>query len=441
MSGQPPLGSWVPPDTTVAREAAVGDEHIEKPGSPAGRGRGWLRVDLRSVGRSLVVPVLAIVTALIIGGFVIVLSDPDFWALVTSGDPVGAIVQGLQDVAASYIALFSGSIGSPAEIVAAIGSGDATVIKEAFRPISETLLSATPLIFTGLAVAVGFRAGLFNIGAEGQLYIGAIFAVYVGFAFTGLPAFIHLPLAIAAGMLGGAIWGFVPGILKAKTGAHEVIVTIMMNYISYQVVMLVLTSEGFQRPGRDDPISQNVLPSAQLPPLIEGLRVHWGFILALVAAYLVSWLLFRSTKGFEFRAVGLNPGAAKYAGMNIARTITLAMVTSGALAGLAGTVEMLGTSGKLTPGFSPGYGFDAIAIALMGGSRPSGVVAAAILFGALRAGATPMQAATGTPIDLVVVIQALVIMFVAAPALVRAIWRIKVGRATGTEVFSKGWGA
>jgi simple sugar transport system permease protein len=440
MSGQPPQGSWTGPDTTVAREAALGDERIEKPSSPGSRGRGWLRVDLRSVASSLVVPVLSVVTALIIGGFVIVLSDPDFWSQIGT-DPIGAIVAGLQDVVASYQALLTGSIGSPGEIISAILSGDPDALVEAFQPISETLLSATPLIFTGLAVAVGFRAGLFNIGAEGQLYIGAIFAVYVGFSVTGLPMFIHLPLAIAAGILGGAIWGFVPGILKAKTGAHEVIVTIMMNYISYQVVMLVLKTEGFQRPGRDDPISQNVLPSATLPPLIEGLRVHWGFVLALIVAAMVSWLLFRSTTGFEFRAVGLNPGAAKYAGMNISRTIVLAMVISGGLAGLAGTVEMLGTSGKLTPGFSPGYGFDAIAIALIGGSRPSGVVAAAILFGALRAGATPMQAATGTPIDLVVVIQALVIMFVAAPALVRAIWRIKAGRATGTEVFSKGWGA
>jgi general nucleoside transport system permease protein len=440
MSGQPPQGSWTGPDTTIAREAAVGDERIEKPSAPESRGRGWLRVDVRGVARSLVVPVLSVVTALIIGGFVIVLSDPDFWATLPT-DPVGAIVAGLGSVVASYQALFTGSIGSPTEIMSAITSGDAKEIQTALQPISETLLSATPLIFTGLAVAVGFRAGLFNIGAEGQLYIGAIFAVWVGFSFQGLPMIIHLPLAILAGMLGGALWGWVPGFLKAKTGAHEVIVTIMMNYISYQVVMLVLKTEGFQRPGRDDPISQNVLPSATLPPLIEGLRVHWGFILALVAAAAVSWLLFRSTKGFEFRAVGLNPGAAKYAGINISRTIILAMVVSGALAGLAGTVEMLGTSGKLTPGFSPGYGFDAIAIALIGGSRPSGVVAAAILFGALRAGSTPMQAATGTPIDLVVVIQALVIMFVAAPALVRAIWRIKGGKVTGTEVFSKGWGS
>jgi ABC-type uncharacterized transport system permease subunit len=438
MSDQPPKGTWVGPDSTIAHGAAVVDEAIAKPSDPRGGRRGWLRVDVRGVARSLIVPILAIFTALVIGAFIIILSDPEFWKTFPS-DPIGAIVEGLRNVAAAYQALFTGSIGSPTEIVQALG--DPAAMKNALQPISETLLSATPLIFAGLAVAVGFRAGLFNIGVEGQLYVGAIFAVYAGFAITGLPWFIHLPIAIAAGMLGGAIWGFVPGFLKAKTGAHEVIVTIMMNYISYQLVMLVLTSEGFQRPGRDDPISQNVLPSATLPPLIDGLRVHWGFILALVAAAVVSWILFRSTKGYEFRAVGLNPGAAKYAGMNISRTIILAMVTSGALAGLAGTVEMLGTSGKLTPGFSPGYGFDAIAIALIGGSRPSGVVVAAILFGALRAGSTPMQAATGTPVDIVVVIQALIIMFVAAPALVRAIYRIKVGRTTGTEVFSKGWGA
>jgi general nucleoside transport system permease protein len=440
MSDQPPKGTWLGPDTTIAHGAAIVDEAIAKPSDPKGGRRGWLRVDVRGVAQSLVIPVLAVFTALVIGGFVIVLSDPEFYKAFAS-DPIGAILAGLRNIAAAYQALFTGSIGSPTEIVQAIASGDTAEVKNALQPISETLLSATPLIFAGLAVALGFRAGLFNIGVEGQLYVGAIFAVYAGFAFTGLPWFIHLPLAIAAGMLGGAIWGFVPGFLKAKTGAHEVIVTIMMNYISYQLVMLVLKTPGFQRPGRDDPISQNVLPSATLPPLIDGLRVHWGFILALVAAAVVSWILFRSTKGFEFRAVGLNPGAAKYAGMNISRTIILAMVTSGALAGLAGTSEMLGTSGKLTPGFSPGYGFDAIAIALLGGSRPSGVVVAAILFGALRAGSTPMQAATGTPVDLVVVIQALIIMFVAAPALVRAIYRIRVGRTTGTEVFSKGWGA
>lgn len=437
----PAEDAWHDPvDTTVARGLATGDKVVDRP-HPSGKGRGpWPRLDVRGLAQGLVIPVLAVFTALVIGAFVIVLSDREVLALMVQ-DPLAGVRAAIADVANSYIALFQGSIGNPVKIVQALLSGDTAEITAAFRPISETLLSATPLIFAGLAVALGFRAGLFNIGVEGQLYLGAIFGVYVGFAFAGLPWFIHLPLAIAVGMLGGAIWGFIPGVLKAKTGAHEVIVTIMMNYIAYRLVDLVLNTPGFQRPGRDDPISPIVLASAQLPPLVPDLRVHVGFLLALVVSAMVSWLLFRSTLGFEFRAVGLNPGGARYAGMSISRSIILAMTLSGALAGLAGTSEMLGTNFTLTPGFSPGYGFDAIALALLGGSRPAGVVAAAILFGALRAGATPMQAATGTPIDLVVVIQALIIMFVAAPALVRAIYRIRVGKTTGTEVFSKGWGA
>jgi len=290
-------------------------------------------------------------------------------------------------------------------------------------------------------VALGFKSGLFNIGAEGQLYVGAIAATFVGFSVHGLPLFVHLPLAIAAGFLGGALWGFIPGILKARTGAHEVIVTIMLNYVSYQLITWILRQTWYQRPGRSDPVSPVVDASATIPALIDGLRVNWAFVLALVAAVLVSWLLFRSTLGFEFRAVGFNPSAARYAGMNISRTLILTLSISGGLAGLAGTTEILGVNKALTPGFSPGYGFDGIAIALLGGSTPLGVVLAALLFGVLRAGATPMQAATGIPIDLVVVIQALVIMFVAAPALIRELYRIRVKATTGTEILAQGWRA
>jgi simple sugar transport system permease protein len=241
--------------------------------------------------------------------------------------------------------------------------------------------------------------------------------------------------------VGGALWAFVPGILKARTGAHEVITTIMLNYVSYLTIEFALHQPFLQRPDRDDPVSQFILESATLPRLFGGdLRVHWGLIIALAAAFVVSWLLFRTTRGFEFRAVGLNPSAARYAGMSIGRTIVLTMMISGGLAGLAGASEIIGTNGRLTPGFSPGWGFDAIALALLGGSRPLGVVGAALVFGALRAGATPMQAATGIPIDLVVVIQALVIMFIAAPALVRGIYRIKAARVGGPVISIKGWG-
>jgi general nucleoside transport system permease protein len=390
--------------------------------------------------RGLVVPVLSVVSALIIGAFVIVLSDPELFPAL-GRDPLGALARSVGHVFDAYGSLFTGALGSPGAYASAFGSGDIDQIIRAFRPISETLLSATPLIFTGLAVALGFQAGLFNIGAEGQLYVGAIGATFVGFALTGLPLIVHLPLALLGGFVAGALWGFIPGILKARTGAHEVIVTIMLNYVAYRLVDFVLKTPVFQREGRSDPISKVVEPSAYLPALVDGLRANWGFFVALLAAAAVSWLLFRSTKGYEFRAVGLNPSAARYAGMSIATATVLALMISGGLAGLAGTSIVLGVTHSLTFGISPGFGFDGIALALMAGSRPRGVVLAALLFGVLRAGATPMQSATGIPIDLVVVIQALVIMFVAAPALVRGIYRIRVPKTTGTEVFSKGWGS
>jgi simple sugar transport system permease protein len=358
-----------------------------------------------------------------------------------TSDPLGSLSLGVGRALNAYQALFAGSLGDPGRIVAAITSGDSGQLIRAFRPISESLLSATPLIFAGLSVAVGFRSGLFNIGGEGQLYLGAIFAVFAGFAFAGLPAVIHLPLAILFGFLGGALWGFIPGVLKARTGAHEVITTIMLNYVAYRLLDLLLKNQPFQREGATNPISKIVPDSAAMPAFVDGLRVTWWFPLAVLVAVGVSWLLFKSTKGFEFRAVGLNPGAAKYAGISVALTTAVTMVICGGLAGLAGASVMLVTRGTLTPGFSPGYGFDAIAIALLGRSRPSGVVAAALLFGVLRAGATPMQAATQIPIDLVVVVQSFVIMFIAAPALVRGIYRIRTAKVTGVEVYAKGWGS
>lgn len=401
-----------PPPVTPANDA------------PPGERRGVAAV-LLGVARQLVVPILSLFTALFVGAIVIILSDPEFIAKVGT-DPGAAFGAGFGSVGGAYGGLLAGSIGNPFNDIG---------------PLTETLLRATPLILAGLAVALGFRAGLFNIGAEGQIYIGALFATAVGISLPDLPLLVHLPLAVAAGFVGGAVWGFVPGILKARTGAHEVITTIMLNYVSYLIVDLALRQVFFQLPGRDDPISKNILPTATLPRLLPDERLHWGLIIALLAAVAVWWLLFRSTKGFEFRAVGLNPAAARYAGMNISRTVVLTMMISGGLAGLAGASEILGTNLRLTPGFSPNWGFDAIAIALLGASRPVGVVFSAILFGALRAGATPMQAQTGIPVDLVVVIQGLVILFIAAPALVRGIYRIKVARSTGTESFSKGWGA
>lgn len=336
----------------------------------------------------ILVPVLSVVLALAIGAIV----------MLATGVGFGSIGQ-------SYLALFTGSVGS-------------------VNAISETLTAAAPLTLAGLGIALGFRAGLFNIGAEGQLILGGIAAVAVGFALTDTPAWIHLPLALLAGALAGAAWAAIAGWLKAATGAHEVITTIMLNLIALRLVDYLLRNPPIQKPGRADPISQSVLPSAELPRLLTwidpNLRVHAGILLVLAAVAIVYWLLFRTTKGFEFRAAGANPDAARYAGMRSGLIIVLVMATAGALAGLAGANQVLGVLGRASPGFSGGAGFDAIAVALLGRSHPVGVLLAGLLFGALQAGGREMQVAAGVSIDLISIIQALVIVFMAAPTLVRA---------------------
>jgi general nucleoside transport system permease protein len=423
------------PDPTP--ETGLADAGALEPGQRPGTGR---LEAVRSALRPLVLPVLAVFSALVVGAFVIVLSDARVIGQLAT-DPLAAIGTGLGTVLNAYGALFRGALGDPARLIGALVALDGTALVRALGPLSETILSSTPLIFTGLAVALAFRAGLFNIGAEGQLQIGAMVCVLIGFSLVGVPWFIHLPLALLGGFIGGALWAFIPGLLKARTGAHEVITTIMLNFVALQLVGWLLKTPLYQRPGRADPVSRIIEPSAALPQIIDGLRAHWGIAVALLAAAFVSWLLFRSTKGFEFRAVGLNPMAARYAGMSISVAVVLSMAIAGGLAGLGGSVIILGVTGTMAPGLGGGAGFDGIAIALLGRGKPVGVVFAALLIGALRAGSTPMQSATGIPIHLVVVIQALVIMFIAAPALVRAIYRIRAERTVGAEAFAKGWGA
>ena len=344
-------------------------------------------------------------------------------------------------VVTAYGALFEGSIGSPTQMLAALQSGDAAAVREAFYPITESLVATTPYIFAGLAVALGFRAGLFNIGAEGQLFVGATTSAFVGYAVTGLPAIIHIPLALAAGALGGAVWGYIPAILKARFGAHEVINTIMMNYIAFRLSEWLLNGP-MKRGGPSGPVpvSPTILPSAELPRFFEvPIRFHAGFFIALAVAAFVWWLLFRTTRGFELRTVGQNPNAARYAGMSITRNVVLTMCISGALAGLAGANEVLGVNHNLALAFSSGYGFDSIALALLGKSHPFGVVLAALLFGTLRSGGTRMQNVAKIPVDIIGVTQALVIAFIAAPAIIRALYRVRESRAMG-EVFTRGWG-
>jgi simple sugar transport system permease protein len=351
----------------------------------------------------VVVPVFAVIVALILGAFAMLATNVD-----------------LATIGRSYVALVVGSVGS-------------------LNAISETLTAATPLVLASLGMAVGFRAGLFNIGAEGQLLIGGMAAVVVGFNFAGMPAYIHLPLALLAGAVAGGIYAGIAGWLRAATGAHEVISTIMLNLMSYRLVDYILRLPVVQREGRADPISKSVLDSAELPRLLEwidpNLRLHSGLFVMLVAVAFVYWLLYKTTFGFEFRASGANPEAARYAGMRSGLIIVIVMAFAGAMAGLAGANQTLGVLGRATPGFSAGIGFDAIAIALLGRSHPIGVLMAGLLFGALEAGGRQMQVDAGVSIDLIAIIQALIIVFIAAPLLVRKIfpWGFRKEARAGKE--------
>jgi len=354
--------------------------------------------------------------------------------------PLQAISNGFKAAWESYVTLFSGSFGSPSKMIAAIQDGDALEIRRAFNPVFESLVKSIPYIFAGLAVALGFKTGLFNIGVEGQIFMGGIFSVWVGYTFTGLPAFIHVPFAFLAGALGGALWGFIPGLLKAKTGGHEVINTIMMNYVAFRLTDWLLR-EPMKRPGSPNPISPIIEESAMLPRFFDDpIRFHFGFFIALVMAALVYWFLFKTKWGFDLRTVGANPHAARYAGMNIVRSTIVAMSLSGALAGMGGANELLGVNHHLSQTFSPGYGFDSIALALLGRNHPLGVVLASLLFGTLRTGATRMQAAAGIPIDIISVMQAFILVFIAAPAIVRTIFRLKEPKKAEPGIRVSGWG-
>lgn len=399
----------------------------------------------QGVLRTLLVPALAVFTGLVIGAIAIVITDATVVGAFRNflGAPGAALSAAWRSISTAYGALLHGSLGSPKEIIQAIqvyrATGDTAPLLLAFWPITESLVASTPYILAGLAVALGFRCGLFNIGAEGQFFIGALCSAWVGYTFIGLPWFIHLPLALLAGAAGGAFWAAIPGYLKAATGAHEVVNTIMMNWISFRLSDWLLTGP-MKAPGYR-PVTPQIEATAALPRLFPApLRVHAGFFLALAVAALVYWLLFKTTIGFEIRAVGANPDAARYAGINITWNFILAMVFSGALAGLAGASQVLGTDHWVGQGFSAGYGFDAIALALLGKSHPLGVVVAALLFGTLRSGATRMQSLAGIPIDIISIIQGLVIIFVAAPAIIRGLYRIRMPRAEEV-VLTRGWGA
>lgn len=351
-----------------------------------------------SLRRALFLQFGAVLLALLIGAVIL---------LVSGANPITA-----------YLALLDGSFGS-------------------MTAFARTLEKATPLLFNGLAVAFAFRAGLFNIGAQGQLLFGAITSAVLGFALQGLPAFIHAPLALFGGALAGALYGAIPGALKAYAGANEVIVTIMLNYIAINITDYL--SDGPLKdvsPGNVVARTPPILDTARIPT-VGGIPI--GFLIAILFAVLAWWLLWRTTIGFEIRTVGLNPHAARYAGMRVPFVIILALVLSGFLAGMGGSVETLGVVGRYQPGFNVGLGFDGITIALLGKNHPFGAIPAAILVGAMKAGASQMQFSAGVAKEITDVIQALILFFVAADVIIRGLLRMRAGTEEKVTL-STGWG-
>jgi ABC-type uncharacterized transport system permease subunit len=338
----------------------------------------WMVV-LRKAG----VPLVSVVLAMLVGSLVII---------ATGSDPLLA-----------FGGLMQGAFGG-------------------WRQIGDTILRSTPLIFTGLAVAFGFRANLFNIGAEGQLFIGGLAAAFLGIALGGLPWFVSVPTIVVLGALAGAAWAFIPALLKAKVGAHEVITTMMFSYIGRYLVSYLVN--GPMRGDSAIPQTALIPASATLPTFekvftfLQPSRAHFGFLLAILVAVGI-WLIFKyTTLGYEVRAVGYNPLAAENAGISVSWTTIRALCISGALAGLAGVVEVLGVHHRLFDQFSSGFGFTGIAVALLAKNHPIAVIPAALLFGALAAGGPAMQLQADVPQKLISIIHALVIFFVAAESVV-----------------------
>ena len=412
----------------------VGAGSTDAPPPPEQTAESALARTLQRIARGdLLVVVMSFVFAFLIGSVLIVIADQEVRETLGYffARPSDALTAIWQSVTQAYGAMFRGAVfdgtgyARAAESVREAGGTGTYVLVPALsaglRPLTETLTIATPLIIASAGMAVSFRAGLFNIGGTGQLIVGAMAAGYVGFTLD-LPVVLHLLVCLVAGILAGGVWGGIAGFLKARFGANEVISTIMLNWIATYLLFYALKTPAFTGANQSQPTSPSIGENAALPLLLgSGFRLHAGLFLAAGAAAVLWWLMSRSTIGFHFRAVGSNPRAAQVAGISPARTAFLVLAVAGALVGAAGAVHVLGTEHRLTEGVAGNIGFDAITVALLGRSGPLGIVLAGLLFAGLSTGGRFMESSQGVPLDLVQVIQVLVVLFIAAPPLVRTL--------------------
>ena len=409
------------------------------------RHRWWARYSSTS---PITLTILALILGFAIGAIIILVTSPavlDSWRHTSHhlGGIGSSIKVSFDNVAAAYRSMITGSIVDPGLFVHSIETGrgwDATM-----TPISETLTYATPLVIASIGVGIAFQTGLFNIGANGQAIIGGIAGTAVG-SMIHCPTVLHLPLTLLAGIVGGAVCGLVPGVLKAYTGAHEVIVTLMWNYVCNAFLLFALTETALQAPGQANDLSRNVDSTAILAPIFgtkSGLRVGYGIFVAAAVVVFALWFLKRSSLGFDFRVTGANPNAARASGINPKFIVMALFVVSGGLAGLAGAVQMMSTTHYIDGGFligSAGIGFTAITIALLGRLQPIGIMWGSLLFAALNVGGRAMQAATGIPLDLATIIQSIVVLLVASPVLIKEIFRLREGTQS-FQMATKGWGS
>lgn len=406
----------------------------------------WVRYTSSS---PIVIAAFAVLLGLVFGAIIIATTTPavlDAWRSIFhhwSGLPV-AIKVTFDNVGSAYRAIFTGSVVDPQGFWHSLTTGKGW--PNTLTPISETFTYATPLVIVSIGVGIAFQTGLFNIGANGQAVIGGIAGAAVG-SMLHMPTVLHLPLTLLGGIAGGMLCGAVPGLLKAYTGAHEVIVTLMFNYVTYAFLLYAVLSTPFQQPGQSNDIGRTMDPSAILAPLFgtkSGLRVSYGVFVAVAVVAFAWWLLDRSSMGFDFRVTGANPAAARASGINGRRVIVVVFLISGGLAGLAGLVQVASTTHYIDGGFligNAGIGFTAITVALLGRNRPMGIVWASLLFAALGVGGRNMQASTGIPLDLATVIQSAVVLFVATPVLVKEIFRLRAAPTATMHLATKGWGS